>query len=282
MNSANNDNKNTKKKVAVGAGIVAIIILILLLLRSCGGGPTDPIQDDPNTLNPGGGTVTSEALDTMTQEEIQAMLNEQAEKGYITISMNPTPEFETGTSKGNLLISNVHGYALTMDGQEMDSKDGDTETELEFTFDGHDYKVKGMDFRYIDVDEPLTVTSTDGAATITFSKTEREEDGKTVTDYTYTCGDKTGTYVYTYENGNWYDQVVEIYLVNDDGSTGDLIYTSPVIPVGSYVHEDQLDVDLDKGEYKAIACFYNVEENDDGELTIMGQGNAEITITVKN
>ena len=160
MNSANNDNKN-KKRVAVGAGIVAIIILILLLLRSCGGGPTDPIQDDPDTLNPGGGTVTSEALDTMTQEEIQAMLNEQAEKGYITISMNPTPEFETGTSKGNLLISNVHGYALTMDGQDMDAKDGDTETELEFTFDGHDLTEL---FTVTDVSRPwpsLSASTTD-------------------------------------------------------------------------------------------------------------------------
>lgn len=98
------DNKGTKKKVAIGAGIVAIIVLILLLLRSCGG---TPVEENPsNTLTPGDGIISSEALEGMTQEEIQEMLNEQAAAGYITISMSPNVTFESGTAEGALQIEN--------------------------------------------------------------------------------------------------------------------------------------------------------------------------------
>lgn len=40
------------------------------------------------------------------QEEIQAELNQKVQEGMINISMNLSPIFENGTSKGNLLIVN--------------------------------------------------------------------------------------------------------------------------------------------------------------------------------
>ena len=42
----------------------------------------------------------------LSQEEVEAKLNEQLEEGMINISMNTSPYFEDGASKGNLMIVN--------------------------------------------------------------------------------------------------------------------------------------------------------------------------------
>jgi len=42
----------------------------------------------------------------LSQEEIEDRLNNQLEEGMINISMNTSPYFEDGTSKGNLMIVN--------------------------------------------------------------------------------------------------------------------------------------------------------------------------------
>ena len=253
--------KHTTRNILIIGGII-IIVVLLLLLRSCAGsGPAD----DKHQLSAGDGIVTTEELERMTPEEIQAMLNEQAAKGYITISMNPRPTFADGTADGNLLISNAaHTYKLLMDGKNIAKAEGLDDAVFEFTYDGHAYKAEAAVFN--DIDGSISIKSEDGAAEIVF-----DADGN------YTYGSKKGTYTFSYEMGNYYDQVVEIYMKKDDGTAGDLIYTSPVIPVGSYVHYDALDVDLDAGEYPCVACFYLV----DADLNIIGQGNAEILITVE-
>ena len=72
---------------------------------------------------------------------------------------------------------------------------------------------------------------------------------------------------------NNYPQVV--YIIRKD--TGEEIYRSGAIPVGSKIEKAKLSVDLDKGEYDCIAYFNNVNM-DTG--SILGTAGAEIKITV--
>lgn len=67
--------------------------------------PADVIDDTS------AGLVFDEAAEEggweqLTREEIEAKLNEQLEEGMINISMNTSPWFEDGASKGNLMIVN--------------------------------------------------------------------------------------------------------------------------------------------------------------------------------
>ena len=50
--------------------------------------------------------ATEGGWEHLSQEEVEAKLNEQLEEGMINISMNTSPYFEDGTSKGNLMIVN--------------------------------------------------------------------------------------------------------------------------------------------------------------------------------
>lgn len=71
---------------------------------------------------------------------------------------------------------------------------------------------------------------------------------------------------------NNYPQVVEIYR-ND---TGELIYTSSGIPVGSRIDTDTLDVDLPAGDYDCTAYFNAVDPE-----TSQMVGRAGVNITIK-
>ena len=67
--------------------------------------PADVIDDTS------AGLVFDEAAveggwEQLSQEEIEDRLNEQLEEGMINISMNTSPYFEDGASKGNLMIVN--------------------------------------------------------------------------------------------------------------------------------------------------------------------------------
>lgn len=95
-------NKKTKKDAGPGKAIaiasavaaVVIVIVILLLLRSCGA-PVDDhsgIEFDPS--------ATEGGWDEADTDEIMAGLNEKVEEGMINISMNTSPVFADGTSKG--------------------------------------------------------------------------------------------------------------------------------------------------------------------------------------
>lgn len=176
--------KKTKKEASPGkaiaiasavAAVVIVIVILLLLLRSCGAPANDPggIEFDPS--------ATEGGWDEADTDEIIAGLNEKVEEGMINISMNTSPVFADGTSKGSLMIVN--------------------------------------------------------------------------------------------EEVNNYPQVVEIS--RDD--TGELIYKSGAIPVGSKIESAKLSVDLDPGTYKCTALFYNVDP-DTGDY--LGCAGAVVTVTV--
>jgi len=68
-------------------------------------------------------------------------------------------------------------------------------------------------------------------------------------------GAAEGNLMIVNEGVNRYPQVVE--LIRND--TGERIYKSGAIPVGSKIETAQLDVELDKGTYECTAMFYNVD-----------------------
>ena len=171
-----NSKKETYKKVGIGVGLVIVVaVIILLLLRSCGAPANDPggIEFDPS--------ATEGGWDEADTDEIIAGLNEKVEEGMINISMNTSPVFADGTSKGSLMIVN--------------------------------------------------------------------------------------------EEVNNYPQVVEIS--RDD--TGELIYKSGAIPVGSKIESDKLDVDLDAGTYECTAMFFNLDPDTGDKL---GSAGVVIELTV--
>ena len=77
------------------------------------------------------------------------------------------------------------------------------------------------------------------------------------------------------ESINNYPQKVQI--VRND--TGEQIYQSKAIPIGSKIERAKLDVDLPAGTYECTAYFHNLDP-DSG--AIIGTAGAIITITVKN
>lgn len=88
-------------------------------------------------------------------------------------------------------------------------------------------------------------------------------------------GAAEGNLMIVNETVNNYPQVVEISR-ND---TGELIYKSGAIPVGSKVESAKLNTILSAGTYECTALFYNVDP-DSG--TYLGCAGAVIIITVLN
>lgn len=74
---------------------------------------------------------------------------------------------------------------------------------------------------------------------------------------------------------NKYPQVVKI--VRDD--TGELIYTSSVIPVGYRIDTDTLDVELPAGDYECTAYFNAIDPQTGVEVGCVG---AKIIVTIKS
>lgn len=74
---------------------------------------------------------------------------------------------------------------------------------------------------------------------------------------------------------NRYPQVVKI--VRSD--TGELIYTSGVVPVGSRIDTDTLDAELPAGSYDCVAYFYPIDPDTGKEIGCIG---AKIVVTVKS
>ena len=172
------------KAVAIAGILILIGIMSIIAFRA--------FLTERNHSNDGDSTVTALEMDENSEEgglvyrskeEIQKELNRKVEEGMINISMNTSPTFESGTSKGNLLIVN-------------------SET-------------------------------------------------------------------------NNYPQTV--YIIRKD--TGEEIYRSKGIPVGSKIERAALDVDLPAGIYDCVAYFNNTDPQT-GE--ILGTAGAEITITVQS
>ena len=176
-----------KKKLntVVALGVAAVLLAGSVMLAShFRGNANKPADVDDDTS---AGLVFDEAAveggwESLSQEEVEAKLNEQLEEGMINISMNTSPWFEDDTSLGNLMIVN--------------------------------------------------------------------------------------------ETINRHPQKVEI--VRND--TGEVIYTSGAIPVGSKIEAAKLDVELEAGSYECTALFHNL----DNSGNIIGSAGAIITITIKN
>ena len=88
-------------------------------------------------------------------------------------------------------------------------------------------------------------------------------------------GTSEGNVMIVNESINNYPQQVE-FIRND---TGEQIYQSKAIPVGSKIERAALDAELPAGTYECTAMFHNLDSVS-GE--IIGTAGAIITITIKN
>ena len=88
-------------------------------------------------------------------------------------------------------------------------------------------------------------------------------------------GTSEGNVMIVNESINNYPQQVE-FIRND---TGEQIYQSNAIPVGSKIERAALDVELPAGTYECTAMFHNLDP-ETGD--IIGTAGAIITITIKN
>lgn len=88
-------------------------------------------------------------------------------------------------------------------------------------------------------------------------------------------GGSEGSLLIVNSERNNYPQVV--YIVRKD--TGEEIYRSGAIPVGSKIERAKLAVPLPAGSYECVAYFNNV---DPATGAVLGTAGAEIVITVQN
>ena len=88
-------------------------------------------------------------------------------------------------------------------------------------------------------------------------------------------GASEGNVMIVNESINNYPQQLE-FIRND---TGEQIYQSEAIPVGSKIERAALDVELPAGTYECTAMFHNLDP-ETGD--IIGTAGAIITITIKN
>ena len=88
-------------------------------------------------------------------------------------------------------------------------------------------------------------------------------------------GTSEGNVMIVNESINNYPQQVE-FIRND---TGEQIYQSNAIPVGSKIERAALDVELPAGSYECTAMFHNLDP-ETGD--IIGTAGAIINITIKN
>ena len=101
----NNKKVNTVVSLILSAIFLTGAVLLAVLFLGDTDKPAD-VHDDTSA-----GLVFDEAAveggwEQLSQEEIEARLNEQLEEGMINISMNTSPYFEDGSSLGNLMIVN--------------------------------------------------------------------------------------------------------------------------------------------------------------------------------
>lgn len=85
-------------------------------------------------------------------------------------------------------------------------------------------------------------------------------------------GDSYGNLMIVNEKTNNHPQIVSIVM----NSTGEEIYRSGGIPVGSKIEKAKLGVSLPKGVYECTAMFHSVDENGND----LGCAGAIITVTV--
>ena len=89
----------------------------------------------------------------------------------------------------------------------------------------------------------------------------------------FSVGESAGSLMIVNSDVNRYPISVEISR-ND---TGEVIYTSKAVPVGSKIEEDKLDVVLDAGTYECTAMFTNLDPSTGDKL---GSAGVVIELTV--
>ena len=89
----------------------------------------------------------------------------------------------------------------------------------------------------------------------------------------FSDGESAGCLMIVNEDINRYPLSVEITR-ND---SGEVIYTSKAVPVGSKIESDKLDVDLDAGTYECTAMFFNLDPDTGDKL---GSAGVVIELTV--
>lgn len=94
------------------------------------------------------------------------------------------------------------------------------------------------------------------------------------TEPVFASGTAKGNLLIENDPANRCAQVVQIFRED----TGELVYTSDLIPVGKYLNADALDTPLPAGDYPCAACFYAVGE--DG--AVLGSGAVKVTLHVKS
>ena len=104
-------NENTRKDTKSWTTILITIIILALLITMTGILVSRRANQQDELPASENGLVFDESAveggwEQLSQEEIEDRLNNQLEEGMINISMNTSPYFEDGTSKGNLMIVN--------------------------------------------------------------------------------------------------------------------------------------------------------------------------------
>ena len=84
--------------------------------------------------------------------------------------------------------------------------------------------------------------------TVTMNHTWKFADGTAKSSNAYVANDSV----------NLYDVYFEVNLEDEENT---LVYSSPIIPIGSELRNFALDKDLDAGSYSAIITYYLVDEN---------------------
>ena len=115
-----------------------------------------------------------------------------------------------------------------------------------------------------EIAEKLNEKVAEGMINISMNTAPYFEDGKA-----------EGNVMIVNESINLYPQQVE-FIRND---TGEQIYQSNAIPVGSKIERAKLDVVLPAGTYECTAYFHNLNPESGA---IIGTAGAIITITIKN
>ena len=115
-----------------------------------------------------------------------------------------------------------------------------------------------------EIEQKLNEKVAEGMINISMNTAPYFEDGKA-----------EGNVMIVNESINNYPQQVE-FIRND---TGEQIYQSKAIPVGSKIERAALDVELPAGTYECTAMFHNLDPVS-GE--IIGTAGAIINITIKN
>lgn len=99
------------------------------------------------------------------------------------------------------------------------------------------------------------------------------------TDWTFPDGNSEATDALL---GNSPNNVKPIRCEVMLADTGELLFSTGVIPVGAQIPSIKLDVDLDAGVYDAVCMIYLLDETEDGTYKDYSNAGFDVTITVQN